>query len=235
MKVEDFFSRLSLQELSNLAIGTSGGGAIGPGKEPTILGYLNETMLRLHSRFVLCERSLLLLQVGHITNYHFKKEFTESAGSTKPYLYIKDSLTEPFEEDVIKVLSVSDEYQRTRPINELGNRLSVFTPRQEMLQVPHPEDNSLLSVNYQARAVPLKLKGDDLLKQEFDLPFALEGALAAYIAHLVYSHMNGQDNQIKSADFERKYEMICAEVEALDLINATSLSQHEKFDERGFV
>lgn len=235
MKVEDFFNRLSLQELSNLALGTSGDGAIEPGKEPKMLGYLNEAMLRLHSRFVLAERSVMLLQVGHITNYHFKKEYAESAGSTKPYLYIKDSLAEPFEEDVIKVLSVSDEYGRTRPLNELGNRLSVFTPRQEMLQVPYPDDNSLLSVNYQARAIPLKLKGDDLLKQEFDIPFALEGALAAYIAHLVYNHMNGQENQLNSASFERKYEMICGEVEALDLINATSLAQKEKFDERGFV
>lgn len=235
MKVEDFFTRLSLQELSNLSIGNSGAGTIEEGKEPKILGYLNEAMLRLHSRFVLLERNLMLLQVGHITNYHFKKQFSESAGSTEPYLYIKDSRTEPFTDDVIKVLSVSDEYGRTRPINELGNRLSVFTPRQEMLQVPNPEDNSPLSVNYQARAVPLKLKGDNLLKQEFDIPFALEGALAAYIGHLVYNHMNGQENQMKSADFERKYEMICAEIEALDLINATSSSQHEKFDERGYA
>lgn len=235
MDIRTLFAKLSYGELSNLSLGKSGAGSIDAENQPKLINYINEGLLRLHSKFVLKENSVLILQVGHITKYHFKERFAESSGSDEDFHYIKDLNGNPFKEDFIKALQISDDRGRNRPINDVGNPLSIFTPTQEMIQVPNPEDNHLLSVSYQARHIPLYFEGNDIDKQKIEIPFALEGALINYVAYKVYSHMNGQENQAKSAEFFNTFESICAECKDQDLVNVSSSAMLSKFEERGFV
>jgi hypothetical protein len=71
--------------------------------------------------------------------------------------------------------------------------------------------------------------------QEIDLPFTLEGALTAYIAYMVFSHMNGQDNSAKAQEHLSMYDMICGEVTDQDLVSQNGNTTLTKFDKRGFV
>ncbi len=234
MLVSELFSRLSYGELSNLSISNEGAGTIVDGKKPKVIGYLNEALIRLHGRFMLKMNDVLIAPLEDETFYKLDSAFALT--SSNPDYYLVDNVQKPFTNDVIRVLEVYDINGGRIPLNDVEHALSVFTPQPAVLQIPYPIEDSPISVLYQARhtAVP----ASDLVAAmlvNIDIPPTLEKALTAYIAHLVFSHMNGQENAGKSKDHLNTYESVCAEVEAKDLISISSSSTTSKFDQRGFV
>ncbi len=232
MKIIELFRRLSYGELSNLAIGSEGSGEIQEDQHRKIIGYVNEALLRLHSRFVLRENDLIIETQEHITNYRFTKAYAKSnlsppAGTVQ---YIMDQ-GDPFEEDLIKILNVHSIGRAMLPLNDVELPYSLFTPQPNLLQVPRPVQGQPLFIVYQARH-PI-ITADDL-EYDIDVPYVLEGALTSYVASLVFSHMNGQENSAKSLEYMSRYEMICDEIEEKDLVNSSVVSTQTKFDKRGF-
>lgn len=243
MKLTELFRRLSYGELSNLALSGEGSGTIISARQPQIIQYTNEALLRLFTRFNLRENDLIIEQFEHITRYPLHAKFAQSvaagAGSSaEPYPYIVDLLSEsPFTGDVIKILEVFDDNLRTLPLNDAGNVASLFTPQPDVLQVPHPRDGVPISVRYQARHPVLLTEmpeGEELLDQEIDLPFHLEGALQLLIGSYVYGHMNGAENNAQSQVYRADADGICLEIENKDLLNQSSVDSHYKFQMRGF-
>jgi hypothetical protein len=237
MQLLELYRRLSYGELSNLAIGGEGVGVITEDAQPRITEYANEALLRLHSRFLLRENILFLRQIDHLTYYYLLKRFARSELKTPPcpntpHLYILDNDDEPFENDLIKILEVMDQDGCKLPLNDSENCKSLFTPQPNLLQIPDPIADRVLSINYQARHP--KLTHTDVC-QEIDLPFALEGALTAYIAHKVFSHMNTQESSAKGAEHLQIYDLICQEVADMDLVSQSRATTTLKFHERGFV
>lgn len=235
MKVEDLFSKLSYGELSNVSIGNEGRGSIDEKAHLKLIGYIDEALLALYGRFILRESDLMIETRTHITNYHLFSQFAESSESDEPFPYIKDLPGEPFKDDVIKILSVFDMYNNSIKINDVDDRLSFFTPMPQTLQIPRPKDGVAYSVGYQARHLPLVQDEEGLLDQKIILPFVLERALQAFVASKVYSHMNGQENMIKSQEYMSAYEGVCLEVQTNDLVNSTFSTSHHKLENRGFV
>jgi hypothetical protein len=235
MQVKELFRELSFGELSNLAISNEGSGEIIKEKHPKIIQYTNEALLKLFGRFVIREKTLLLEQVEHITNYHLRKAFAETSGSQEPFPYIKDLPGEPFEEDVVRILGVYDMAGSKYPLNDINDPASLFTPQPDMLQVPRPVQGKPMSIIYQARHRKLKSRGDHILAQEIEIPFFLEIALRNYVGYLVYSHMNGQENIVKGQEYLASYEATCREVEERDLVNQTFHTSHSKLEQRGFA
>jgi hypothetical protein len=234
MKIVELFRRLAYGQLSNLAIASAGDGTILEEKQPQILQYVNEGLLQLYSRFRLKESELILEQVEHITNYHLKAKYAESTGALVPYPYIKDLPQEPFLGDVIKILSVHDEYG-PRVLNDHNNVMSMFTPQPDVLQIPVPEAGRPLTVQYQARHPKLDDRKDHIIDQEIEIPFFLEGALQNFIGYQTYCHMNGGENIVKGQEFLAAYEAICLDVEQRDLVNHSFHTSHQKLEQRGFV
>lgn len=232
MKLDELFSRLSYGELSNLSIGNEGRGSLKEEDIPKVTAHVNDGLLRLYSRFMLSSKQLIIEQVRHITNYHLIRKYAESAGSDVEWPYIKDLPDEPFLGDVIRILEVHDSMGREFVLNDKDDPASLFTPAPQLLQVPDPKAGIALGIQYQARHI--KLNNIDL-EQEIVIPFVLEGALQSFVAYKIYSHMNGQDNQVKSQEHLNTYEGICADVEARDLVNETFATSHHKLEERGFV
>lgn len=235
MKVSELFRRLSYGEFSNLSISSSGSGKIDKVSYPKLIQYINQGLLALYSRFILSEKTVLIVCLEHVVYYHLKRRFAEASGSNETNHYIKDLIQSPFEEDVIKILEVFDSSGRPRVLNDKENQYSLFTPQPDILQVPNPIRGQALGIVYQARHRPLVDEGDDILSQDMDLPFFLEGALEFYVAHLLYSHMNGQENKITSQENLAKYEAVCAEVDSRDLANNTFATNHSKLEQRGFA
>jgi hypothetical protein len=238
MNIEELFQRLSYGPLLNLAAGTDGAGGITEKRKPSIINYANEALLRLHTRFVLIERELILQQVDGISDYVIDPQhtYTASLKDNPPQVvpYIRDSKAKPFLNDLIKIMAVfgpcGDEY----PLNDDNACTSLFTPQVNVLQVPCPAHGCLLHVMYQARHKELNFRTIDL-KQEITLPFALEEAFVSYVAAKVYSHMNGQENIAKAAELLGLYEVIVSNAIAQDLVNSSSSKTTLKLCERGFV
>lgn len=239
MDVLELLKRLSYGELSGLAVGGDGAGVIPEDTKPRIIAYANEALLRLHSRFMLRENLVMIKQVEHLTYYYLLKRFARSqidVDPTKnpPHSYILDSVEEPFQDDVIKILGVTDHHSRPMVLNDTENGLSLFTPQPNLLQIPSPLHDDLLAITYQARHPQLEYEHPDFGCQLIDLPYTLEGALTAYIAYKVFSHMNGQENAAKANEHMQVYEGICAEVTQMDLVSQTQIASSCKFRVRGF-
>lgn len=242
LTVDQLFRNLSYGELSNLYAGADGTGTIEENQYPKIIQYINEGMRRLHGKFLLRENDMLIEQKAHITNYHLRTKYAESAGVDVPYRYIKDLPGEPFTDDVVKVIEVfrSDGYRY--PLNDTGRMDSLFTPSPTILQVPRPVEGMAMSIHYQAYHAPLAdgqdgrgITTDEVLAQWIDLTPILHGALQSFVASKVFSHMGGQENMMKGTEHMANYESICAEVMMNDLVTQSWTTTQDKLDERGFV
>lgn len=237
MKVSELFRRLSTGQLRNLAMANGGNGTIVPAEHAQLIDDTNEALLRLFSRMTLRENDLILETIENVTTYYLRKKHAESANNPNEYAYIKDKLGIPFEEDVLQILEVYDEAGKSYPINDKEKYESLFTPFSDALQVPDPLCGRPFSVYYRARhpiLLPVGSEDFDILTQEIDLPSFLEGALQNYVASLVFSHMNGQENLIKSQEYLAAYDQICNGIEEKDLARQTWHTTHDKLEQRGF-
>lgn len=234
MLLEDVYQRLSYGELSNLNIGDDGRGTIPELYHPRVVNYINDALLRIYTKFVLKTKVLILKPVEHITVYHLRKRFAASQFgiSAEPYLYIMDTVDEPFEQDVIKVISVYDTFNKEVPLNDLEQPRSVFTPQVEMLQIPWASNSDVLALSYQARHTLLTHTDYQGI---VDLPDILTPALTAYIAYLFYSHLNTAESTAKAKEHLDRFERICSDVEQNDLISNSSITTNTRFHNRGWI
>lgn len=234
MQVSDLYRSLSFGELSNLAMSNEGNGTIREQDKPRIILYANEALLRLYSRFVLRERDLLVRMYRHITNYHLIPRFAVHGGATmnvEPIRYIVDLPNEPFEDEVLMILAVFNSDGSKLPLNDEHQLLSVFTPQQNVLQVPVPEHGKMLSVSYQCAHQKLTSEVDGYIF----VPEALKGAFTAYIAYKVFSHMNTQESTAKAQEHMAVYDSICTELETKNTLSTSVSTSFNLFEARGFV
>lgn len=236
MNLNDLFRDLALGELSNLSMVEND--TIIPQRRPKIVSYANEALLALHSTFVLKEKDVLIEMREGVTNYHLLKRYAWSRyDKDNPpdhfnIPYIIDMITEPFEEDVIKILSVFNSFGEKLPLNDLDNPMSVFNPQSNVLQVPYPIPGQSLSLEYQAKHPKLDHCHPD---DEIVLPDVLWRALKAYIAGKVCSHMNTQEMTAKGQEHLIIFETICQEVIEKDLVNTSSSTTNTRFYKRGWI
>jgi hypothetical protein len=236
MTLGDLFQKLSYGELQNLTIGNDGSGTILDSAKPRITNYTNEALLRLYSRFVLKENDLILMPQSYITFYHLLPKFAVSyvasgAADDEPVRYILDMSAEPFQDEVLRILSVTNQVGDEFPLNDPGNWLSLYTPQAKVLQVPNPIQDSPLSVCYQQRHT--EIQGD--LNEGIFCPDVLVKALTSYIAYQVFDDMNSVDSSAKAQNYLAKYEAICAEVVDRDLVGSSTSQTNTRFECGGWV
>lgn len=223
-----------------------------------ILTMVQEALTRLYSRFLIRERHLILeMRVG-ITFYHLTKLYSMTGHDPErvPYPYIMDLPNDPFEEDVLKVLQVTDSNNNIRPLNDPERHDSLYTVQFDVLQNSYPRDLEALFVTYQANH-PLLVRyedpkpeqsGEDLsnvtpadpndLKpvfyKEIMLPQALYPALDNYVSYLAHTSINTPESLAKAALNMQVYEQICREAERMDLINNSMACTNTRFRRNGW-
>lgn len=236
--LNDLFRDLALGELSNLSFTDPEiTDTILPERRPKIVVHANDGLLALHSRFVLSENNVLIEMREAVTNYHLLKRYAWSQYNEEDpperwhMPYILDNVAEPFQEDVIKILSVTNSFGDRMPLNDLEHVRSVFSPTSTILQVPYPIPGQALSIEYQAKHPKLDhCECDD----EILLPEVLWGALKSYIAWKVYRDMNSQESTAKGQEHQMAYESALIDVVEADLVNTSSSTTNSRFEKRGF-
>lgn len=236
MTLGDLFQRLSYGELQNLSAYGTGNGTITDAKRPVLTNYVNEALLKLYSRFILRENDLLLALSGSVTLYHLVPQYAVSyiptgPSDTQAVRYILDRPEVPFQDTIIKILSINDQYGHFVPLNDEESPFSVFTPHGKALQVPSPCDGKILNVRYQERH-PV-LQGD--LSEQIKCPEVLVSALASYVAYQTFDHMNSTDGVNKGQGFLAKFENACGEILDRDLVNSSTSQSNTRFDRGGWI
>lgn len=217
MLLSEIFEYLSYGELAQVSLGGGGTHEIGilPEDYPKIITNINLGLTELHKRLPLKQNEVIIKLYSHITNYILHSDYAESnLASSKPYKYIQDQNNlEPFNDDVILIRHVYDEAGDEFPINNLNESTSLFTPQQNVLQVPWPDNENSLSIIY--RAGPKKINHIGLSRPELvevDLPPQFLEPLCSYVAFRIFSSLNlGEGNAEANshyANFERAIALI---------------------------
>lgn len=231
MNVTELYRRLALGELSNLGLAEDE--EIDPTKRPTIILYANEGLKRLYSKFLLKEDTLFIDQIAGRTSYPLDSKYAISntdVGNTRPR-FIND-IGRPFNNDVIKVMAVYNDLGIKLALNDVHRYDSAHTPQPALLQIPYPVAGTPLAVLYQAAHPELS---SDQPEQSLELPEFLMGALTAFIAYKVFSHMNTQESTIKAGEHLKTYESICIEAVDQDLVSAGSMTSGIRFEKNGWA
>ena len=234
MKLTDVISKLAYGKLSNHSMAEAADGTIAMHYHPKIVDCINEGLMRLHSRFILQEKELILELVESITQYHLLPKYGES-NQPQPdveFPYIKDLHCEPFAGDIIRVLRVFDSYGSQLPLNDTEACNAVFTPHANVLQAMPLRSGDILSVQYQAKHATLSHQNEE---EEVILPDFLYPALYSYVAFMVYSDMGSQDSLVRADGYYQMYESICQEAETRDLLNTSVANTNIRFHKRGWV
>lgn len=233
MKVEDLYRQLSFGELSNLAVAVDGTGTLKESQHARVIHHANEALIRLYSRFMIQEKSVILEVYEDTTQYHLVKKFAETVWQPGDdgHPWIKDAAA-PFQEDVIQVLSAYNAYGQALMLNDPSDPNSLMTPKATTLIVPNQEPGVLLDITYQARH-PLLVANQ--LNQEIELPLELHEAMTSYIAAKMYGNMNTPDAQTASLQFQARFQAICDEAVEYNRVSIGGLVRNVKFQNRGWV
>lgn len=211
MTVEELFRRLSYGELSNLAVAVDSTGTIKKAQQNRVLHFVNEALLRLHTRFPLSQTTLSL-----------------TMGTTE--------LVTQLPTDTLQVLSILDDQGHSLIFTTTPVPKGIYVSNGE-LHIPEtvvpPE--TVLQVILQTRhptLLPINVEAD--LDQVITLIPELEAALTGYIASKMYAGMNSPETANASAQYLHQYEATCAEVLMSGLL-PTEILPMQKFESRGWI
>lgn len=247
MKLKEIFDQLTYGELSQLAIGNSEAGAIDSNNYDRVLAHVNLGLTALYKRFPLKEGRLTVeLQTGR-TLYPIVSSFAVTGKSKETIRYIKDSLADPFKNDIHKIERVYLDNGTELYLNDESETYSVFTPTATTLRVhrdlvdnpvqfPDELKTRNLVVVYRANH-PLLMTDDGDLEPELvevELPASHLEPLLLFIASRMHTPLGmGAEGNVGNNYFQ-KYEMACQEIETRNL-RVDNVSQTDRLHSRGFV
>jgi hypothetical protein len=239
MTLLQLFKDLTYGELSQLSIGSlipeESESEPDPRDYENILSHLNLGLRELYKRFFLLSKEINIQQEEEIETYVLSSRYAETnAASTEPIKYIKDTVDDPFRDDVLKIEEVYDEGGNKLPLNDITEPLSVYTPSFQSVQIPYPLEENMFSVQYRACHPRVEYTPDmDPATIEIMVPNSLYEALLYYIAARVQSSMGGDQGQ-EGNDFFQKFENSCKMVElhGLEIQGEPGIW---RFDQAGWV
>lgn len=246
LKVYEIMQRLSVDQLSNLAMSEDGSGTIRETDHLKIINAINTAMKRLYSRFVIQAKHLRVILNPLQTVYPLTIENSFSYHAENPGLpnppFIVDNETglyTKFEGDILQIVSVKDGRGKVVTFNDPLKRIAVQFPQVDKLIIPATANtgnwfNGEVRITYKPKYVPLSLS-EDVLESDVILPDVLHEAMMYLVASMVYSGMNGQENVAISQGYLNTFESLCNEVSLTDVINESESSIGDKFSTNGFV
>lgn len=234
MTLLKLFERLSINELSNLAIANDGDGTIRVQDQPKIILHINNGLDRLYSKFVIKQEQVTLATDALTNHYRLsqKHAVTAIAPDNTSIPYLIDSPSAPFDAEVIKIYAVRDANGCMLPLNIEGDTNSLLTTEQDVLWFPNPKDDQLFTVMFQRKHKTLDLENEE---QEVFLPHALWPALTAFVAHEVFAGMSSPEGVANAGRHWANYERVCFDVENQQLLGTSRSGKSSSFHDRGFV
>lgn len=242
MLLREVFDALTYGELSQLNMGGTDAGFISDAHYNRLLTHVNLGLTALHRRFVIKLNQIELVFLPGVSRYHLHSQhrysdeevavgdFRIDVGDTTLLLdtqsvadaeYIRDQPYARFQDDLLKVERVMTPCHIELPLNEHGKRWSVFTPRDNVVQVPLEIVDQYqvpdwlkvdrLLVEYRQNHVKLSPGAGefDANRVEIDLPDAYLQALLYYVASRVHTPIAAGAQVNPGNEWYAKYEQEC--------------------------
>jgi hypothetical protein len=236
MTLLELLQDLSYGEFQQLKLGNLIPGEFESEPDPTsysqFMSHVNLGLNSIYKRFFLSSKEIYIQQYEEIEEYIIHSRYAESnTESTEPTKYIQDSVTNPFEDDLLKIEQCYDEAGTLLFLNDPSEDLSIFTPTYRSIQIPWPNEFNVIAVQYRADHPRLKyVYGMDPETIEVMVPNALQEALIFYIANRAFGTIEGQEGQ----SYFMKYENSCKGVEKYGL-QIQGEPGDWRFDQHGWV
>lgn len=248
MKLQEVFDQLTHGELSQLSIGGNEPGYILPANYGRIMPHVTLGLTALYKRFHLKEGRLTLEFDGTRTVYPISSKFAVTSRSSRESVrYIKDSVSAPFKDDILKIEKVCTEAGYEFGLNDESDHYSLFTPTSTSLRVPIsiaeqaiglPDDlkSPQVEVVYRANHPVLNIDPEDIEPDGIDLelPYTHLQALLLFIASRVHTP-TGMTNETNMGNvYYQKYEAECLQLEFTNL-RVDQGSQNTRLVRNGWV
>lgn len=237
MKLSDIFDQLAYGELSQLSLVNDQ--EIIPDDYNRVISQVNMGLTELHKRFMLKRKTLTLRALEDVLRYPLRKSNSVSGGSQQAFIIDAD---DPFQEDIIEVLSVHGPKGEELPLNVQREveQLSVFTPGLDIVRFNVDPPLGDYTVTYKASHPVIPKVVDPLTFDashiDIELPMAYLEALLFYIASRVTTPIVGgmNGNPSEGMTYAQRFEQACQTLlyQGLDVeVNREST----RFSQNGFV
>jgi hypothetical protein len=214
MLLRDVIEELRLGELSGANLGENEVEGISPFNYEKLTNYVNAALLAIYTRLPLRIRQVIVEADSTITIYKFDSKYAQTnSTSLEPIKYLND-LLDPFDNSLLKIDEVFDEYGNEMVLDDLSNQFSLFRPSLTSLQIPYPVTGASYSVIYRSSHEKLayNVDVDLLLDQIVDLPNTYMPAIINYVLYKYRTTFDTQESQqsamVAMQLFEQSIEML---------------------------
>lgn len=177
---------------------------------PVNLGFIIP-LLNLARKSLYTKKLILLKQIivdlnSMMTDYKLHKDFAwfnEDSPIPQDRRYISDSLSEPFRETVVDIITVVDELGREKYLNDSNQLYSLHTIAKDIIQHPYP--NSENSIGVMAQCVPEDVPMDATLDTEVVLDENALEVILYFIGSRVHVNLSKADTMSEANFYYQKY------------------------------
>lgn len=236
MNLHDILKDLTYGELQGLKIGNLLAGEAESEPDPhqyeQIVSYINLGMTEIYKRFFLRSVEIYVQEHEEISTYLLHSNFAQSnIASVEDPKYIMDTADNPFQDDILKIEEVYDEEGNRYALNDTSDELSIYTPTFRSIQVPYPDDEVTIAVQYRANHPRIVV---DVSTEAADIEVAIPNSLYEALLYFVGSRAHKATNAEKSADYWQMFKRSVTDVERLGL-EVQGEPGDWRFDEHGWV
>lgn len=233
--LSDIARDLSLGHLADLPAFGIADGVIEPSQQTKLLLRTNDALRAIYTRFPLQVRTLVIEAVDGMHLYPLRQEFALTSGSAEPVKFIKDSVAEPFLEDVLGIEHVYDGEHCELALNDREDPTSLHTPAFDVLQIDKPVTGDRYHVEYRALHAAVPMETTDLSTVRLRVPAALLTAFKALIAAGIHEGAGNEGSMAKAAGLAAIYEAECARLEHANTLNHSMVDTNTKPQRGGWI
>lgn len=212
MRLSELFEYLTYGELSQLSISGEEQGMITTANQGAVITAINLGLIELHKRFPIKMGMVIVQQMTGVTEYHLDNRYAytnpHATDDSVYYKYIIDSVAQPFTNDVLLIEGISDELNYTYTINEESDCSTIITKGATTIDVPNPDAEIALFVNYRAAPVKIDTKVSDADDVVIDIPPQYLEPLLSFVANRFFTSFNASNPE--AGMYFSKFEAACA-------------------------
>lgn len=229
MLLSDVFSYISTLDSASIDLDTDGDGIIVSANYTKVINAINLGLTSLYAEFPINEKLMVVQLYAHITDYILHSDYAETnTESDKLYKYIMDTTFEPFADDILNILTVSNEGGIQLPLNQNNQLYSVYTPRYNVIQHPFPDDENAIFITYKATH-PMISVSSDPATYEVNIPPQVLPLLLVYVNHKLLASINKEESMLRL----QEYNALIQNAKTLGLFLKEG-SNNEKLDNNGW-